>query len=57
MSIGYCTEVLNLYIVHLKLILHCMLTNWNQNKNLEKKPKQWGSESLRVAERIKAQVR
>ena len=24
-----CMELLNHYIVHLKLIQHCMLTNWN----------------------------
>ena len=29
-------KVLNRYIVHLKQILHCMLTNWNLNKNLKK---------------------
>ena len=28
-------EVLNHYIVHLKLIAHCMLTHWNLNKNLK----------------------
>ena len=32
-----CMEVLNHYIVHLKLTLHCMLTNWNLNKNFFKK--------------------
>ena len=26
MSTGYCMEMLNRYVVHLKLILHCMLT-------------------------------
>ena len=31
-----CMAVLNHYIVYLKLILHCMLTNWNLNKNLKK---------------------
>ena len=31
-----CMKVLNHYIVHLKLILHYMLTNWNLNKNLTK---------------------
>ena len=30
-------EVLNHYIVHLKLILLCMLTNWNLNKNSKNK--------------------
>ena len=39
--IGYCDkhlcymEMLNHYNVHLKLILHCILTNWNLNKNLK----------------------
>lgn len=33
MSTGCCMEVLNHYIVHLKLMLHCMLTDWNLNKN------------------------
>ena len=28
-------EVLNHYIVHMKLMLHCMLTNWNLNKNFK----------------------
>ena len=28
-------EVWNHYTVHLKLILYCMLTNWNLNKNLK----------------------
>jgi len=36
MSTGCCMEVLNHCIVHLKLIVHCMLTSWNLNKNLEK---------------------
>ena len=29
MSTGCCIEVFNHYIVHLKLVLHCMLTNYN----------------------------
>ena len=29
-------EVLNHYIVHLKLILRCMLINWNLNKSFKK---------------------
>ena len=29
MSIRSGMEVSNHYIVHLKLIIHCMLTNWN----------------------------
>ena len=37
MSNEFCMEVLNDYIVHLKLILHFMLTYWNLNKNLKKK--------------------
>ena len=36
MSTGQCMEVWNHYIVHLKLILHYKLTNWNLNKNLKK---------------------
>ena len=28
-------EVLNHYIVHWRPILHCILTNWNLNKNLK----------------------
>ena len=28
-------EVLNYCIIHLKLTLRCMLTNWNLNKNLK----------------------
>ena len=35
MSTGCCMEVLNDYIVHLKLV-NFMLTNWNLNKNLKK---------------------
>lgn len=34
MSPGCCTEALNHYMVHVKLILRCILTNWNLNKNL-----------------------
>ena len=30
-------ELLHYIIIYLKLILHCMLTNWNSNKNLERK--------------------
>ena len=37
MSTEYCMEVLNHYIVHLKLTLYCILTNWNLNKSLEEK--------------------
>ena len=29
-------KVLNQYIVHLKLILYCMLTNWNLNTYFKK---------------------
>ena len=29
MTTGCYIEILNHYMVHLKLILHCMLTNWN----------------------------
>ena len=35
MSTRWCMEVLNHYIVHWKLILHCMLTDWNKNKKLK----------------------
>ena len=35
MSTRCCMEVLNHYIVHLKLILNYMLTNWNLNKILK----------------------
>ena len=28
-------SVESLYCINLKLILHCMLTNWNLNKNLK----------------------
>ena len=28
-------SVESLYTVHLKLILHCLLTNWNLNKNIK----------------------
>ena len=38
MSTRCCMEVLNHYIVHLKLILHCIITNWNLNNNLKKSP-------------------
>ena len=31
-----CRALLNHYVVHLKLISHCMLTNCNLNKNLKK---------------------
>ena len=34
LSTGCCMEVLNHYMVDLKLILHYMLTNWNLNKNI-----------------------
>ena len=37
MSPRHCMEVLDHYIVRLKLILHCMLTHWNFNKNVKKK--------------------
>lgn len=37
---GFVGEVLNHYIIHLKLSLHCVLTNWNSNKNLGGK-KEW----------------
>ena len=37
-------EVLNHHIVHLKLI-HCMLTNWNLNKNLKMKTLHSGRKS------------
>lgn len=30
-----CTKGLNHYIVHVKLILCCILTNWNLNRNLK----------------------
>ena len=36
MSTRCCVGELNLYILHLKLLLHCMLTNWNSNKKLKK---------------------
>lgn len=29
MSTWWCTELLNYYIVYLKLVEHCTLTNWN----------------------------
>ena len=32
MSTGCCMGVLNHFIVHLRLVLHCMLANWNLNK-------------------------
>ena len=31
-----CTEVLNHYTVHLKLIEHCIFANWNLNKKFKK---------------------
>lgn len=31
-----CMEVLHHYIVYLKLIFCCTLTNWNLNKNFKK---------------------
>ena len=34
MSTTGCMKVLNHYIVHLKNVLQCMLTNWNLNENL-----------------------
>ena len=37
MSIRRCTELLDHYIVHRKLISHCHV-NWNLNKNLKKTP-------------------
>ena len=37
MTTGFCMDMLNHYVVHLKLILHCVLTNWNLNKNLKTK--------------------
>ena len=36
-STRYYMEILSHCVVHLKLILHCMLTNWSLNKNLEEK--------------------
>jgi len=36
MSTGYCMDVVNHYIVLLKLISYCMLTDWNSDKNLKK---------------------
>ena len=36
MSTWCHSEVLHHYTVHLKLMLHCMLTNWNLSKNLKK---------------------
>ena len=33
MNTGCCIAMLNHYILHLKLVLHCMLTNWNLKKN------------------------
>ena len=35
MSTRCCMDVLNHCIVHLKVRLHAMLTNWNLNKNLK----------------------
>ena len=37
MSTGYCMEVMNHCVVHLQLILQCILSIWNLNKNLNKK--------------------
>ena len=36
-SIECWMEVLNQYIAHLKLTLYCRSTNWNLNKNLQKR--------------------
>ena len=36
MCTGYCMEGWNYRILPLKLILHCMLTKWNLNKNFKK---------------------
>ena len=36
MRIRCGTEVLNHYMVHVKLILHSMITNCNLNENLKK---------------------
>ena len=33
MSTDCCMEMLNHYVVHPKIILHCILTNWKLNKN------------------------
>ena len=35
MSTAFGMEMLNHCVVHLKLILHCRLTNWNLNKDLK----------------------
>ena len=37
MSTGCCMELLNHYVVHLKLTLLCMLTKRNLNKKIFKK--------------------
>lgn len=37
MITGYYMDVLNHYIIYLKLILHCLLPNWNLNKDFKKK--------------------
>ena len=47
MCTGYHLEVLNQVIVHLKLILYCLLTNWNLNKNFKKLQKYQAS-SIRL---------
>lgn len=48
MSTGYCMEVLNHYVVHLKVIQHCTLINWNVNKNLKRKEKtySWPTDNM-----------
>lgn len=38
-STGPCMEGMNHWILHLKLILHCMMTDRNLNENLRKKIK------------------
>lgn len=47
-SNGCYMEVLNHYIIHLKLLLYCMFTNWNLNKNFKK---------LWVMEMLESQIR
>lgn len=48
MSTRWCMEVWNYYILHMELILHCMLTNWNLNKNLKKEADHYYSTKLIV---------
>ena len=52
MNTGCRMEVLSHYIVPLKLMLHCMLTSWNLNKNLREKKNPVSCEKLKNLARL-----